>query len=51
MELKLDDGEEEGEAETTSLIRRASKALFSEEDRRGMGGGRERGALGGDGWE
>jgi hypothetical protein len=51
MELKLDDGEEEGEAETTSLIRRASKPLFSEEERRGMGGGRVRGALGGDGWE
>lgn len=51
MELKLDDGEAEGEAETTSLMRRASKTLLSEEERRGMGGGRVRGAVGGDGWE
>lgn len=48
MELRLDDGE--GEAETTSLMRRASKTLLSEEERRGMGGGRVRGAVGGGGW-
>lgn len=51
MELKLDDGEAEGEAETTSLMRRASKTLLSEEERRGMGGGRVRGVVGDDGGE
>ncbi|KAK1832918.1 hypothetical protein QBC39DRAFT_347198 [Podospora conica] len=50
LEMELndeDDDDDTDDLETTSLIRRASKTLFSEDDRRGIGGGRERGVFGG----